>query len=946
MSGNRVGFKRSAASLTRSTLLVTLGFILLLIQPGRGQAPNQLTFFKNYFLTGDYVARGIPLKNTGSGGFAVNKISFPATGQPGALPANAYPVAAFFYWSTVVSQTDIEAGLIGAKFRGKDISGIGKVLNPFGTNPCWSSGGGAGGGAGDGSKKLVIQRADVLRFFEADADGNILINGDNGLEHRFELPDSGQGNVVPFTLGASLVVVYRHHEAAFRGIVIYDGGFTLSNQADKLTQPVLGWYQPSLTDRNAKATMIVSDGQLNFTDRVLFTDPLQPIDPNTQQPKQNLIKTDAFVSGWDTVSFDIPLSANAASATLTIDHGNSSTFDCVTGGVAIVSTGVRDTDRDGLLDVWETSGEPRTDPNTNQPLPDLKAMGANPLRKDLFVELNALQTETAPEPITYGTGGDAIPDLPGGHNHMPSKDVLKRIANVFEKAPIKNPYDGYQCGKPGQPICQLDGIQVHFDAGDIGQSEDDKYIVPVLHPTTDQPLARGGESIPEEKCPVFEEGECRFPDYPGTIGSAGLYTYKNLFFDRNRKDTHHYALIPHALGEPSNGNPKKPKKTSGKAQRFGGNFMVTLGFWGNNFLGPIDVFVATFVHEIGHNFGRGHSGDTFDPNELNCNPNYLSVMNYMFQTQLLRNRDGEAVVDLSSQQLPPINESGLPAGLGTMAYRTSWYAPKSTVHQSLGTTIATKHCDGTAPLSTDVPMVRIDGTSAYTPPTNPNTVPQPYVVASIDWNGNLNLTDDAGPTKSQDVSFNGTTNGAANLLRGSDDWSFIANFGLRQLGSRRAANGSSLDVTADDVGREDPGREDPGREDPGREDPGREDPGREDPGKELDFDEATSVGHPPHSLKAVPGDKIVTLTWRPPTLPHTDGPTSYVMYRVQGSTFDAVNFQKREIVTGPITTLPDGSLQLIDSKVKPATIFTYGVIAIEGPSQSGLSNFATVTTLR
>ena len=176
-------------------------------------------------------------------------------------------------------------------------------------------------------------------------------------------------------------------------------------------------------------------------------------------------------------------------------------------------------------------------------------------------------------------------------------------------------------------------------------------------------------------------------------------------------------------------------------------------------------------------------------------------------------------------------------------------------------------------------------------PASTGTAPPP---PPIDWNGDLNLTNDHG--LSQDISFNG---GKTTSLRGSDDWSFIGTVGLRQVGSRPNANGSSLDVTAEDVGREDPGREDPGREDPGREDPGREDPGREDPGredpgKELDFDEATSVGHPPHSLKAVAGNKIVTLTWRPPTLPHGDGPTSYVMYRVVGTTFDATNFQKRE----------------------------------------------------
>ena len=127
----------------------------------------------------------------------------------------------------------------------------------------------------------------------------------------------------------------------------------------------------------------------------------------------------------------------------------------------------------------------------------------------------------------------------------------------------------------------------------------------------------------------------------------------------------------------ANPNFIKPKKTSGRGHRPGGDFLVTLGFWGNNFLGPYDIQVATLAHEIGHNLWRTHRGDPINPIERNCNPNYPSVMNYLFQTQLLRNANGEAVIDLSGQQLPRIDEQGLPFGLGTMAYRTSWYAPKS-----------------------------------------------------------------------------------------------------------------------------------------------------------------------------------------------------------------------------------------------------------------------------
>ena len=55
----------------------------MMTQSGQGQAPNTLTFFKNYFVTGDVVAYGVALKGTGTGGFATNQISFPDDGEPG-----------------------------------------------------------------------------------------------------------------------------------------------------------------------------------------------------------------------------------------------------------------------------------------------------------------------------------------------------------------------------------------------------------------------------------------------------------------------------------------------------------------------------------------------------------------------------------------------------------------------------------------------------------------------------------------------------------------------------------------------------------------------------------------------------------------------------------------------------------------------------------------------
>ncbi len=83
----------------KSVAGLCLGLVALMSQPGHGQSSNTPTFFQNYIVTGDYVAFGVGLKGTGSAGFATGGITVPA----GTVPPLATPVAAFLYWSTVVS---------------------------------------------------------------------------------------------------------------------------------------------------------------------------------------------------------------------------------------------------------------------------------------------------------------------------------------------------------------------------------------------------------------------------------------------------------------------------------------------------------------------------------------------------------------------------------------------------------------------------------------------------------------------------------------------------------------------------------------------------------------------------------------------------------------------------------------------------------------------------
>ncbi len=74
-----------------------------------------------------------------------------------------------------------------------------------------------------------------------------------------------------------------------------------------------------------------------------------------------------------------------------------------------------DTDGDGLRDSWETQGYTAA----NGVFVDLPALGANPLRKDVFVELD------------YMVGAD--------HSHRPLATAIQKVVDAFAAAPVENP---------------------------------------------------------------------------------------------------------------------------------------------------------------------------------------------------------------------------------------------------------------------------------------------------------------------------------------------------------------------------------------------------------------------------------------------------------------------------------------------------------------------------
>jgi hypothetical protein len=139
-----------------------------------------------------------------------------------------------------------------------------------------------------------------------------------------------------------------------------------------------------------------------------------------------------------------------------------------------------DTDGDGISDGDEVLG-------TLQGL-DLQALGADPLRRDLFVEADWMD--------------DAIN---GMHSHRPLPEAVEALEAAFGASPLENP-----CGGPG--------IALHLDYGQGG------------------PFTHGG-LIGDDTVVVFD---------------SEFNEYKSLHFDPRRQGYFRYSIHCHRYNSPDN----------------------------------------------------------------------------------------------------------------------------------------------------------------------------------------------------------------------------------------------------------------------------------------------------------------------------------------------------------------------------------------------------------
>jgi hypothetical protein len=900
--------KRNSMSLGLLAAVVT-AFVLLSAQSAAAQ---NLDLFKRYYGTMEFVVKG-------TGGIRGTGTLDPRTGQKrtealidiSALPPSADIVAAFLYVQSLeksdkpslshiwISYTNIPAApappvppghpnyqnyLNYLAYVGEEV--LGKPLGNDNAAACWSNGGSTS--INLGAPTVRNYRVDLRRFLEVPG------TGERPKKIWVRSLDSGStGNAVPLTEGASVVFVLRHPAYSFKYIGIFDGAQALDAQNDLLSLNLFGFYQAIPGEQ--KVAVMAGNGQLGFSEILNF---------NNQT-----LAVNSFVNGWDDATYNVsdkmfplalPPDAYGERVNTTITHGPGA-FDCVAvAGVAFSST-VADADKDGLLDPWE--GPAGFKEITTGQMVNLAQWGADPLKQDLFVEIDHMEE----------TKNDMLGKQ---HTHKVKTRALYMVAEAFKRA----------------------NIQIHIDAGDPLNLEGSDAALKSYLLSNKMVLSTGfdgGEAL-DERWPAFfcaeatgKHAGCLFPGQPGLITwRKGIQRIKNNYFNEERNFIFHYGVFGHALaikGAPLSGGGFEAKSISGRSDLPGNTFAVTLGKWKASIDGDLggtaENQASTFLHELAHNIWGIHG--RFDlptpvtindpivplPN-TNCNPNKVSSLNYVYQPAGIIDALGAYTVDLSGEVLtgllstPPSGSQdetglkeldGLIDDVPTIAYRLRYYAPLANAQSRFlskgkikppALTEAKAYC-GTSTLVANSGMVRVDGLGY---------AGNPVSLAAVDWNydGQYNTL-----SSFLDINFNGIQDDTADFT-GFNDWEWIAKlFGLQQVGSGRNIYGLSLGVTSedllrdgeddlgeDDLGEDDLGEDDLGEDDLGEDDLGEDDLGEDDLGEISELDEAAAIANGaagPTALTGSPatGPLRIVLDWSPPAF---GGPLqTYIVYRSTGT---------------------------------------------------------------
>jgi hypothetical protein len=259
-----------------------------------------------------------------------------------------------------------------------------------------------------------------------------------------------------------------------------------------------------------------------------------------------------------------------------------------------------DKDCDGIADVWEDDIGPKQYNKTVNGVQEAVVLpsAVNWKHKDILVEIDSMSP------------------------HTPTSTAIDLVKTKFSTFGLNNP-DG------------TTGVKIHYIRDDTIPHRD---CINVFS-DTDGDATNDFDNIKKH--------------WMGTNGERGGSLNSDFYLAK--RDVYHYVLFIHTICGDT--------LTSGRGETLGNDFVVSLGAsgWGNvingHDTGSDEYKGATFMHELGHNLGLLHGGSE----DLNCKPNYISVMNYLYQfPTYVPSRP----LDYSRNLIPPLDETSLDERIG------------------------------------------------------------------------------------------------------------------------------------------------------------------------------------------------------------------------------------------------------------------------------------------
>jgi len=308
-------------------------------------------------------------------------------------------------------------------------------------------------------------------------------------------------------------------------------------------------------------------------------------------------------------------------------------------------------DQDGLRDAWKSAGgidfngDGKIDEKNDLVLPGVK-LGSKQiyLHYDYMVlpdDGNTCRLEPLPSPLNIyfpyyspdcAFDQHCISGVCRGHSDEPDKKALKMVVDSFAAHGIKLIIDPHHNAIP------------HSDVIFKG-------------PTVDACTAQTAALLPVER------------------RAANFYDLKERYFDCKQQQAYHYAIFAHrhSCDSPVDCNQAicttaghRPEfNETGESETPGNDLIISMGGFRDRFPltdMPLIGQAGTFMHELGHNLGLRHGGPSSDggvitnpitDTDLGYKPNYVSVMNYLFQLQGISSADpGCAAADAVCKTTP------------------------------------------------------------------------------------------------------------------------------------------------------------------------------------------------------------------------------------------------------------------------------------------------------